>query len=90
MFGISASEALGCKFLDVIDTVERYPGETEEITQKLHVQGFLQAEQHYRTKKGDLWVDVHVQDIVSNGSRYGMVILASDITERRHAGDAIR
>jgi PAS domain S-box-containing protein len=89
-FGIKASEATGKKFTDVIEVIESKLGGFEEILKIPEEKGHIQDEQLYHTKQGDVWVDVHVQDIVDNGKRYGRAILASDITERKQAEEKLR
>jgi PAS domain S-box-containing protein len=85
MFGIKATDAIGKRFLEVIEVVENYPGETPDRIKNIQTQGYWQEERLYRTPKGDIWVDVHLQDIVDNDKRYGRVMLATDITQRKQA-----
>jgi PAS domain S-box-containing protein len=85
LFGLKASEVMGRKFLKVIEVVETYPGESQDRIKKIHNQGHWEEERLYHTKRGDIWVDVHLQDIVGNGKQYGRVMLASDITQRKQA-----
>ncbi len=90
LFGIKASEAIGKKFLEVIEIVEAYPGETQDRIKNIKKQGHWEDERIYRTRKGDIWVDVRLQDIVDNGVSYGRVMLASDITQRKHAEEKLK
>jgi len=90
LFGIKASEATGKQFLEVIEVVEDYPGETQDRINNIKTEGHWQDERLYRTKKGEIWVDVHLQDIVGNGKHYGRVMLATDITQRKKAEEKLK
>ena len=90
LFGIKAEDAIGKKFLEVIDVSENYPGESEDRIAKIKKAGHWEDERLYRTPNGDIWVDVHLQDIVGEGKRYGRVMLASDITQRKQAEERLR
>jgi len=90
IYGVSASEAMGHKLLDVIEIAESYPGENTARFAKLEANGSYQEEQLHRTRYGEVWVDVHMQAIEDKGMRYGWVILATAITQRKHAEEALR
>ncbi len=85
MLGIKASEAIGRKFTDVIEVAESQVGGFNEVLKSLKTDGYIQDEQLYRTPNGEIWVDVHVQEIRGNGKFYGRVVLATDITQRKRA-----
>ncbi len=85
LFGLKAYEVMGKKFLEVVEVVETYSGEKQDRIKNIQDQGHWEDERLYRTRKGDIWVDVHLQDIVGNGKHYGRVMLASDITQRKQA-----
>jgi len=89
-YGIKAPEVIGKKFLDIIEIVEKYPGENQEQFIKIENTGYLQEEQLHRTKQGEVWVDVSYQAIEGNGKRYGWVILATAITQRKLAEEALK
>jgi len=55
------------------------------VLKSLKTDGYIQDEQLYRTPNGEIWVDVHVQEIRGNGKFYGRVVLATDITQRKRA-----
>ncbi len=90
IFGIKAAEAIGKMANEVIDIVEEYTGQNEKRINLLLQKGFNREEQLYHTPRGNVWVDVHSQEIKSNGKRYGWVTLISDITERKKAEDELR
>ena len=85
IYGVKASEAIGKKLFDVIEIVETLPSENAKRFKKLETQGYYQEEQLHRTKHAEVWVDVSVQAIETNGRHYGWVALATDITERKQA-----
>ncbi len=89
MFGVLANDAIGKYIGDVVTMVERYPGQNKERLEVLLERGYNQEEQLYRTPRGDIWVDIRVQAIESNGRRQGWVTLAADITDRKRAEEAI-
>jgi PAS domain S-box-containing protein len=90
IYGIKASEAIGKKLLDVIEIVETRPGENDKRFQTLEANGYYQEEQLHRTRQGEIWVDVSLQAIEGNGKRYGWVTLASAITQRKLAEEALK
>jgi len=90
IYGIRASEAIGKNLLSVIEIVENYPGENDERFNNLETSGYLQEEQLHRTKHGEVWVDVSFQSIEGNGKRYGWVALATAITQRKLAEEALK
>jgi len=90
IYGIKAADAIGRKFLDVIEMVENQPGENDRRFKMLEDNGYYQEEQLHRTKYGEVWVDISVQAIEENGKRYGWVMLASAITQRKLAEEALK
>ncbi len=90
IYGVKASEAIGKNLLSVIEIVENYPGENEERFNNLEISGYHQEEQLHRTKHGEVWVDVSFQAIEGNGKRYGWVSLATAITQRKLAEEALK
>jgi PAS domain S-box-containing protein len=90
MYGIKSAEAIGKKLQDVIEIVEEYPGENKNRFKKLETNGYYQEEQLHRTRQGEVWVDVSFQAIESDSKRYGWVILASAITQRKLAEEALK
>jgi len=90
IYGIKAVNAIGKKLLDVIEIVENHPGENDKRFQMLEANGYYQEEQLHRTRQGEIWVDVSLQAIEGNGKRYGWVTLASAITQRKLAEEALK
>ncbi len=90
LYGIKASEAIGKKLFDVIEIVEASPGENAERFKKLETQGYYQDEVLHRTECGEIRVSVSVQEIRNGGKRCGWVALATDITERKRAEEALQ
>jgi PAS domain S-box-containing protein len=90
MYGIKASQATGRKLKDVIEIVENFPGENAQRIKRLESEGYYQEEQLHRTKQGEVWVDVSMQAIEEDGKRYGWVMLASAITQRKLAEEALK
>jgi PAS domain S-box-containing protein len=90
IYGIKASQAIGRKLMDVIEIVENFPGENKQRIKRLESDGYYQEEQLHRTKQGEVWVDVSAQAIEENGQRYGWVMLASAITQRKLAEEALK
>ena len=89
-YGIKASQAISKKLQDVIEIVEKYPGENEERFSNLDNNGYLHEEQLHRSKHGEVWVDVSLQAIGGTDKRYGWVILATAITQRKLAEEALK
>jgi PAS domain S-box-containing protein len=90
IFGIEASEAIGKNFMDVMKPLEKHPGHQDELLQKLMKQGYNRDELQYATPHGEVWVDMTIQVIEKDNKRYGYVITASDITERKRAEKALQ
>jgi PAS domain S-box-containing protein len=90
IIGVKASEAIGRPIGEFVEMVEDYPGQNEERMTLLLERGYNKEEQRYRTRHGEVWVDVHAQVIEENGKRYGMVTLITDITERKKNEEALR
>jgi PAS domain S-box-containing protein len=90
IYGIKASQAIGKKLQSVIEIVEKYPGENEERFSNLQNIGYLHEEQLHRTKHGEVWVDASFQAIGGVEKRYGWVVLATAITQRKLAEEAMK
>jgi PAS domain S-box-containing protein len=90
IYGIKAADAIGKPLMDIIEIEENIPGENDRRLAKLESDGYYQEEQLHRTKHGEVWVDVSVQAIEENGQRYGWVMLASAITQRKLAEEALK
>jgi PAS domain S-box-containing protein len=90
IYGIEASQAIGRSLLDVIDLVETYPGENQQRLKKLEAAGYFQEEQLHRTRHGEVWVDVSFQAIEDGEKRYGWVMLATAVTQRKLAEEALK
>jgi PAS domain S-box-containing protein len=90
IYGIKAAEAIGKKLTDIIEIEENLPGENDRRFERLESNGYYQEEQLHRTKHGEVWVDVSMQAIEENGKRYGWVMLASAITQRKLAEAALK
>ena len=90
VYGIKASQAIGKKLLDVIEIVENHLGDNDLRFKTLEARGYYREEQLHRTRYGEVWVDVSVQAIEANGKRDGWVILASAITQRKLAEEALK
>jgi PAS domain S-box-containing protein len=90
IYGIKTTEAIGKKLMDIIEIEENLPGENDRRLERLEADGYYREEQRHRTKYGEVWVDVSVQAIEENGKRYGWVMLASAITQRKLAETALK
>jgi PAS domain S-box-containing protein len=90
IYGIKASQAIGKKLLSVYEIVEKYPGENEARFTNLENTGYLHEEQLHRTKHGEVWVDISFQTIGSGDQRYGWILLASAITQRKLTEEALK
>ena len=85
IFGIKASEAIGKNFMNVIKPAEKRAGHQDELLGRLFDRGYNRDELLYLTPNGETWVDMTIQVIEKDNKRYGYVITASDITERKRA-----
>jgi two-component system sensor histidine kinase/response regulator len=83
VFGVKASEALGKSLNSIIQPVEQYRGHIQEFQEKLKEQGFNRGEMLYNTLHTKVWVDMTVRAIEKDGTQYGYVMTASDISERK-------
>jgi len=90
IYGIKASEAIGKILSDLLEIEEDHPGDNERRSQQINTEGYCREDQRHRSRKGEVWVDVTVQVIEENGQRYGWVILASEITQRKLAEEALK
>ena len=90
IYGIKASQATGKTLQNVIEIVEKYPGENEERFNNLNISGYLHEEQLHRTKHGEVWVDMSIQTIGGTEKRSGWVMLATAITQRKLAEEALK
>ncbi len=90
IYGIKASRVIGKNLMDVIEIEESFPGENTRRLKRLETDGYLQEEQLHRTKQGEVWVDVSIQSIEEKEKCYGWVILASAITQRKLAEEALK
>jgi PAS domain S-box-containing protein len=90
IYGIKAAAAIGRPLMDIIEIKENFPGENDRRLARLESDGYYREEQLHRTKHGEVWVDVSVQAIEENGQRYGWVMLASAITQRKLAEEALK
>jgi PAS domain S-box-containing protein len=90
IYGIKASQAIGRNLLDVIEIVENSPRENERRFKALEANGYYQEEQLHRTRFGEVWVDVKMQAIDDGKKRSGWVALATVITQRKQAEEALK
>jgi PAS domain S-box-containing protein len=90
IYGIKASDAIGKKIYDIIEFGGNLPGDQERYIQNLEAEGYLHQEALHRTKHGEVWVDVTVQPIEENDKRYGWVMLATAITQRKLAEEMLK
>ncbi len=90
VFGVPAPEAIGKNLFDIIRLAPKRPEEIVELHRKLMDQGYNRGEMHYRTPRGEVWVDMTIQAIEQDAKRYGYVITALDIAERKRAEEALR
>jgi PAS domain S-box-containing protein len=90
IYGIKAAEAIGKKLTDIIEIEENLPGENDRRFERLECDGYYREEQLHRTKHGEVWVDISMQSIEESGKRYGWVMLASAITQRKLAEAALK
>jgi PAS domain S-box-containing protein len=90
IYGIKAAQAIGKTLEDVIEIVEKYPGENKERFSNLNINGYLHEEQLHRTKYGEVWVDVSIQTIGGTENRYGWVMLATAVTQRKLTEEALK
>ena len=85
LFGVKACDAIGKRITESISIVEDYPGQNQERIRLLRARGYNREDQVYRTPRGDIWLDVHSQEMESGGKRTGWVTLALDISDRKKA-----
>jgi PAS domain S-box-containing protein/excisionase family DNA binding protein len=83
LFSVKAAEAIGKSLFNVIQPVELYPGQNDELQNKLKTQGFNRGERLYNTCESKIWVDMTVRVIEKDGKPCGYVMTASDISERK-------
>ncbi len=89
MYQVKASEAIGKNLFDIIEIPESYPGENRERIEHLEKQGHAEEELIHRTESRELWVSIKVQELLKDNRREGWVALATDITQRRRAEEAL-
>jgi PAS domain S-box-containing protein len=90
IYGVKAVDAIGKKLLDVIEIVESRYGQNTKRFETLEANGFYHEEELHRTRYGEVWVDVNIQAIEGNGKRYGWIMLATAITKRKLAEEAMK
>ena len=76
--------------LDIIEIMETNRGDNARRFKQLEKNGYYQEEQLHRTRYGEVWVDVSLQAIEEDGKRHGWVALASVITQRKMAEEALK
>ena len=59
IFGMKASDVLGKPIVGLYELLEEYPGQNEERRKLLRGRGYNRAEERFRTKTGEYWMDVH-------------------------------
>jgi two-component system sensor histidine kinase/response regulator len=83
LFNVRSSEAVGKSLNSILQPIELYRGQGEELRKKLEEQGFNRTEMLYNTPHDKVWVDMTVRTMEKDGKKYGRVITASDISERK-------
>jgi two-component system NtrC family sensor kinase len=85
LFGIKASEAIGKKLVDVMIPMLEPTGGPIDLFRKIVDQGYYKDELVLNTPSGPKWADMTIQVIEKDNKRYGFVVTAQDITERKQA-----
>jgi two-component system sensor histidine kinase/response regulator len=90
LFGVKASEAIGKKLLDIVKIKQSYPEQSQDLIKKFQIHGYNRDELLFTTPHGQVWVDTTVQQIERDGQRYGNIVTALDITERKRAEEELK
>jgi PAS domain S-box-containing protein len=90
LFGIKASEAIGKNLFNIIKLKESPSGHARELSQKLMKQGYNRDEMLFRTPRGEVWTDTTAKVMEKDNQRYGYIITALDITDRKNAKKALQ
>jgi PAS domain S-box-containing protein len=90
MFGVRSEEAIGKDIREVIHPVELYPGYERELGEKMKKKGYKRDEILYKTKHGEIWVDMSIRVIEKDNEKQGYVLTGVDITERKRAEESLR
>jgi two-component system sensor histidine kinase/response regulator len=90
LFGIKASEAIGKNLFNIIRLKESPSGHARELSQKLMKQGYNRDEMLFQTPRGEVWTDMTAKVMEKDNQRYGYIITALDITERKKAEQALK
>jgi PAS domain S-box-containing protein len=90
MLACSADELIGNPILDLISSNDDQ--EKEKLSRWLTQPGQREIEITYRRKDGsELWIQLNASPIKdAHGRAWGTLVLASDITERKRAEEALR
>ncbi len=90
IYGVDAADAIGSRYSDVVETVETFPSQTMVLLERLEQTGYVHSEVMHRTKRAEVWVDVSVHEMNDEtGRRSGFIALATDITDRKQAEEAL-